>query len=78
MKFHLIRDSTKKELILEKIFKSIDTAKRYLKINRVDMLFVNFYFQVSENETIYFRIFKPSKFGIETLKNEKDKRENEI
>ena len=77
MKFHLIRDSTKKEMIFEKIFKNINTAKQFLKINRVDMFYVNIYFQISENETIYFRIFKPSKFGIETLKKEKEN-ENDI
>ena len=77
MKFHLIRDSTKKEMIFEKIFKNINTAKQFLKINRVDMFYVNIYFQISENETIYFRIFKPSKYGIETLKKEKEN-ENDI
>lgn len=73
MKFHLIRDSTKKEMIFETIFKNINTVKQFLKINRVDMYFINIYFQISEKETIYFKIFKPSKFGIETLKKEKEK-----
>ena len=78
MKFHLIRDSTQKEMILEKIYNNIDTAKRHLKLNRVDMYFINLYFQVSEKESIYFKLWKPSKHGTETLKKEKDKRENEI
>jgi len=77
MKFHLIRDSTKKQMIFETIFKNINTAKQFLKINRVDMYFINIYFQISENETIYFRLLKPSKYGIETLKKEKEN-ENDI
>jgi len=67
MKYKTVTDENKINDILDLIL-SDNTAKNYYRISRIDSLFINFYFQLSETLTIIFKVFKPTQFGIDTIK----------
>lgn len=69
MKYHRLTDEIKIENILDIIL--IDNeSKKYLTISRIDCFNVNFYFQLDDNKTVYFKVFNPSNYGINELKKE--------
>lgn len=69
MKYHRLLNEIKIEKILDIILNDIE-SKQFLKISRIDRNYVNFYFQIDDNKTLYFTVFNPSIYGIELLKNE--------
>ena len=67
MKTNLIRDTSKINAILDLIIND----QKNIKTSRIDMFYINIYYQVSELETIYFKVFNPSTFGNEFLIKER-------
>lgn len=71
MKYKRLMDEIKIDKILD-IVLSDDTNKKYYRISRIDCFNVNFYFQLDDIETLYFKIFNPSNYGNELLKKQKE------
>lgn len=74
MKYHFIRDSTKKNEILNIIseLKKEKPETKLLKVIRNCKLTIRIYFQINENETIYFDIYYPSQFALNEMETEKE------
>lgn len=79
MKYVQIRSPTKINKLLDLILdlKSRDPKTKLIKIYRVCKLTMNFYFNISETETIYFRIYNPSQFALNEINQLKKEKETE-
>jgi len=67
MKYKTVMDENKINEILDLIL-SDNESKKYYRISRIDSLYINFYFQLNETLTIIFKVFKPTQYGIDTIK----------
>ena len=76
MKYQRLLNEIKIDKILDIIL--TDTkSKQFLTISRIDCFNVNFYFRIDDNKTVYFKVFNPSIYGINLLK-QKEIESNEI
>ena len=73
MRFNRLLDEKKINQILDLILKDSCNKNSY-KISRIDSLFINFYFQLSESLTIFFKVYNPTQYGIKNLERIQNKR----
>ena len=69
MKYHRLLSEIKIDKILDIILND-NESKKFLTISRIDCFNVNFYFKIDDNKTVYFKVFNPSIYGNQLLKNE--------
>ena len=62
MKTNFIRDSAKINEILDLIQSNMETEKNKIKISRVNSGYINFYYQLDNENLIYFMVFNPTEY----------------